>query len=167
MLDWLTRRKPQENPLRLPNPGLDQSAIERALASVDVQVLPQVDATQFCIKAAANMTRAIIGRARFSIDDLDEDGKLVTALFGLAAGDQLSTSLNAPFEIVSSVVPMDLFGSDYTAELPRLRQAHMRLTRSSWILKSIGDNMGDWIVEPSDQRFDRLAAIFVICRRHV
>jgi hypothetical protein len=167
MRDWLIKRKSQDKSPRLPSLGLNQSAIENALASVDMQILPQVDVTQFCIKAAANMARAIVGRARFSLDDLDDDGKLVAALFGLSAGDRLSMSLNAPFEIVSSVVPMDLFGPDYAAELPRLQQVHLRLTRNSWTLKAIGDNISEWIVTPSDQRFDRLATIFVICRRYV
>lgn len=167
MWDWLTRRKPIDEPLQVSNHGLDQRAIEHALASVDLPILPQSDATQFCIKAAANVARAIAARARFSVDDLDEGGKLVTALFGLAAGDRLSASLNAPFSVVASVVPVDLFGADYAAEFPRLERAYRRLAEGSEVLGAISGNISEWIVAPSDHRIERLAAIFVICRQHV
>ena len=129
-------------------------------------ILPQVDSTQFCIKAAANITRAIMARARFSADELDEDGKLVAALFSLAAGERLSAPLDASFEIVSAVIPMDLFGPGYQIEFCRVREVYQRLKRS-WILQAIGDNISEWIVLPSDKGVERLAAIFVLCRQHV
>lgn len=167
MRDWRIGRKPREQPLQRPNPNLNQRTIEDALASVNMQIPPQVDVTQFCIKAAASVARAIAERARFSIDDMDNGGKLVTALFGLAASCQLSASLDAPFEVISSVVPRDLFGANYAAELPGIERAFQRLATTSGILKTIEDNIREWIVAPSDLRLERLAAMFVICRRHV
>src|SRR5581483_9423200 len=97
--DWFTEGKPKDE--RSSRQSFDQRAIEQALASVDLRISPQTDATQFCIKAAANVARAIAARAHFSLDDLDEGGKLVTALFGLAAGDRFSASLNTPFSVVA------------------------------------------------------------------
>lgn len=167
MWDWFSGRKPIDEPLRLPSQGFDQRAIEQALASVDLRISPQPDATQFCIKAAANVARAIAARAHFSVDDLDDGGKLVTALFGLAAGDRFAASLNAPFSVVASVVPVDLFGLDYAAEFPRLESAYRRLDEHTEILKAIGSNISEWILAPSDHRIARLAAAFVICRQHV
>jgi hypothetical protein len=167
MLDWLTGRKAQNQPLQRQNIDLNRSAVEHALASVEMHVPPQTDATQFCVKAAANVARAIAERARFSIDDLDDEGKLVTTLFSLAAGEQLSNSLNAPFDVVFSVVPGDLFGPEYARRLLYLERTYLRLSQASGILPAIKDNIREWIVAPSDQRLDRLAALFVVCRRYV
>ncbi|HLH51801.1 MAG TPA: hypothetical protein VKV96_20860 [Roseiarcus sp.] len=167
MWDWFTGRKPIDEPLLLSRQGFDQRAIEQALASVDLRVSPQPDATQFCIKAAANVARAVAARAHFSLDDLDEGSKLVTALFGLVAGDRFSASLNASFSVVASVIPVDLFGGDYAAEFPRLERAYRRLGERSEVLKAISGNISEWVLAPSDQRIERLAAAFVICRRHV
>ena len=166
MWNWLTGRKPQDQPPQRQNSSLNQITVEHALASVNMRMPPQVDVTQFCVKAAANVARAVAERAHFSINDMDGEGKLVTALFGLAASDQLSAALNAPLEIVFSAVPGDLFGPDY-AELPRLERAYQRLGQADGILKAIEDNIREWIIAPSDQRLARLATIFVICRRHV
>jgi len=154
-------------PLRLSRQDFDQCAIEQALASVDLRISPQPDVAQFCIKAAANVARAIAARAHFSVDDLDEGGQLVTALFGLAAGDRFSASLNAPFSLVASVIPVELFGLDYAAEFPRLEGVYRRLGERSGVLRAISGNISEWILAPSDHRIERLAAAFVICRRHV
>jgi hypothetical protein len=141
-----------------------QDKIAQALRTAGIELLPQVDPTLYCVKAAAAVVRAIAANAGLPLDQLDRRGRLAASVFGFAASDSLSVLLGAPFYVVSSIVPLELFGPGYAGELPAVSQAYARLTKQSKVAKVLGDVIDQWVVDPSEKNLSRLGELFLLWR---
>ena len=101
-----------------------------------------------------------------SIREIDDETKFVAGIFGFVASDYLSRVVEAPFEIVSSIVLLELFGTEYAEHIGRVGNSYNRMAQSGQVIKTIGQNIADWISTPTDERLEQLADLFRLCRKY-
>ena len=171
MFGWLKGRRDRDqdfldNFQRAAAKGESRARVNRALSSAGVQLAAEPDNAQFCIKASAAIVRVIVQRAGMSIREIDDETKFVAGIFGFVASDYLSRVVEAPFEIVSSIVLLELFGTEYAEHIGRVGDSYNRMAQSGQVIKTIGQNIADWISTPTDEQLEQLADLFRLCRKY-
>lgn len=142
--------------------GEARGNISRALRSLGVQLPHEPDDTQYCIKAASELVRVIMDRA--CPNGPGSDQRFVGGIFAFVASNHITRLVGAPFETVSSIVPIALFGPDYASALNELIDSYNQMTQEkSKVVEAIGQNIAKFINAPSDEQIRKLADLFNVC----
>jgi hypothetical protein len=144
-----------------------RAKVNRALGSVGVQLAPEPDNIQYCIKASSAIVRVITQKADApSVGLMNEDDKFVAGIFCLVASSYVSGVVGAQFEMVSSTAAIDLLGLDYADRVSDLGESYSSMSQNGRVIEAIGQNIAKWIASPTDDRLDKLAKLYKLCREH-
>ena len=97
---------------------------------------------------------------------MDDDDKFVPAIFCFVTSDHVSRIIGAPFEMVASIVPLDLFGLKYAEHVTLWGNSFNKMSREGRVIEAIGQNIAKWIVSPTDEHLKKLASLYKICCEH-
>jgi len=145
--------------------GTQRARVNHALASSGVELPVEINSTQFCIRASAATVRLIAQKASIPLDANDDD-RFVAGVFSFVASNHQSRIIGAPFEMIASAVPLELFGIDYVDQVPDLADSYNRMAQGSRVFEAIGQNIAKWIANPTDAHLSSLASLYRLCREH-
>src|SRR4051812_37453741 len=97
--------------------GEGRARVNRALASEGVQLVAEPDNSQYCIKASAAIVRFIAQGVVISMPTGDSNENFTAGIFAFVVSDYLTRIFEAPFEIVSSITVLELFGVGHAGEI--------------------------------------------------
>lgn len=148
--------------------GESRATVNRALGSKGVQLAPEDDNSPYSIQASANIVRLIAREAGIPIGiDGNDDDNFVAGIFAFVVSNHISYMIGAPFEIVSSIVVMDLLGQDAASEVNDLADSYNRMSQEGPIIEAIGQNVAKWVSAPTDEQFSKIVDLYKLCRNHV
>jgi hypothetical protein len=170
MFGWFKGRRKKdkeflESMMRTAVEGHSRVSVNRALGSLGIQLSREPDNTQFSIRASSALVRAISEKAGLSVHSMDDDDRFVAAIFCFVTSDHISHIIGAPFEMVSTVVPLDLFGHKYADRVFAWGNSFNRMAAEGRVVEAIGENIAKWIAEPTNDQFEKLAKLFQLCRK--
>lgn len=172
MFGFLKRRKQQElefveGLIRAAAEGDSRAKINRALGSEGVQLTPKEDNHQYSIHASATIVRLIAKEAGVPIGvNGNEDDNFVAGIFAFVVSNHVSYMIGAQFEMVSSIVIIDLLGQDAASQVNDLAESYNRMSQEGRVVEAIGQNIAKWITDPTDEQFSKLAALYKLCREN-
>ncbi len=156
-----------EGLMRAAAEGDSRAKVNRALGSVGIQLTPEEDNTHYCIKASTAIVRFIAAKAEDPIEDMkNADDNFVAGIFSFVASNHLTHIIGAPFEMVASIVPLNLFGNDYASEVDALGNSFNTMTQEGRVIEAIGQNIAKWIATPTDEHLGKLVALYKLCKEH-
>jgi hypothetical protein len=145
-----------------------RAMVSRALESKAVQIPPALDNAEYSIRASVAIVRLIAKDANIQIGkSSDDDDGFVAGIFAFVVSNHITYIMAAPFEMVSSIVVIDLFGQQAANEVRTLANSYNRMAQEGRTIEAIGQNVAKWISTPTDERFDNLVALYKLCREHV
>jgi hypothetical protein len=146
----------------------NRDKVNHALGSRAAQIPSGLDDSQYSIRASAAVVRLIAKEADILIgNDSEEDDDFVAGIFAFVVSNHITYLLGAPFEIVATIVVIDLLGQQAASEVPTLMNSFNRMAQEGRVIEAIGQNVAKWISTPTDERFDKLVALYKLCREHV
>ena len=92
--------------------------------------------------------------------------KFVAVIFAFTIGDYLSQFIGAQFEMITSLVVIDLFGTEYASEVRSLGDSFNSMSREGRVIEAIGNTTANWISNPRDETFSKMVDIYRICREN-
>ena len=147
--------------------GDSRAKVNRALGTVGVRFESDDDNVQYCINASAVIVRLIAASAEDPIGNMtNDDDKFVAGIFSFATSNHLSHIIGAPFEMVASIVPLELFGTDYSSEVASLGDSFNTMSQEGRVIEAIGQNVAKWIATPTDDHLAKLVALYRLCKTH-
>lgn len=147
--------------------GADRAKINQALGSVGVQQNPEPDNAVFSVKASAAIVRVIAKNAGRSIPTMDDDDQFVAGIFAFVVSNHVSRLVGAPFETVSSLVLLDLFGLEWAANVSVIADSYNRMCQTGRVIEVIGVNVARWFNNPTHEQMGKLVELFDLCRKHI
>lgn len=169
MFNWLTGRRKREKEwmmdmVRTSREGEHRAQLARALGSAGIQLPEEPDNTAFCINASAAFVRMLLRRCELDANMMDDDDRFVVAIFCFSASNFISWHVGAPFEIVASVVPLDVFGPEYAIQVPSWGSSFNEMSKSGRIVEAITKSIERWFVEPTDSNLQKIVGLYTVCR---
>lgn len=150
------------------NDSETRAKVNRALGSRAAQIPSGLDNSQYSIRASASIVRLIAKEANIPIGNgSDEDDDFVAGIFAFVVSNHITYIMDAPFEIVSCIVVVDLLGKQAASEVRTLANSYNRMAQEGRVIEAIGQNVAKWISTPTDERFDKLVGLYKLCREHV
>lgn len=146
--------------------GENRAKVNRALGSAGIQLPIKSDNAQYCIRASSAIVRLISETANVPVQTMDEDDKFVVGIFALVASDYVTRIIGAQFEIVSTIVVIDLLGHSYSENVSELGDAYNRMASEGRVIEAIGQNIAKWISNPTNEQIEKLGSLFKLCREY-
>jgi len=156
-----------ETLMRAAAEGDSRAKVNRALGSKGIQLTPEKNNHQYSIQASAAIVRLIAKKAGVPIGaNGDDDDNFVAGIFAFVVSNHVSYIIGAQFEMVSSIVVIDLLGQDAASKVNDLAASYNRMSQEGRVVEAIGHNIAKWITAPTDDQFSKLAALYKVCREN-
>lgn len=154
-------------PMRSDSELHNRSKLRRALESKGIEFASQLDNSQYSIRASAAIVRLIAKETGVAVKKGDyDDDNFVAGIFAFVVSNHISFMLGTQFEIVSSIVVIDLLGQEAASDVDDLADSYNRMTLEGHVIEAIGQNVAKWISTPTDEQFAKLVELYRLCREH-
>jgi len=113
MFGWIKRRKQEDRQalarlMQAAAEGEKRAKINSALETVGIILEYEEDDTLFCVNSVSSIVKTIAERAGDPIENMNDDGIFVAGIFAFTASDYLSQLIGAQFEMITSIVIIDI-----------------------------------------------------------
>ncbi|MCP5361667.1 MAG: hypothetical protein H6908_03360 [Hyphomicrobiales bacterium] len=152
--------------------GEQRAKINSAIGSLGIQLEPENDNSQYCIKVSSALVKKIMMSHGTTIKSAENDDILTAGLFLFVVSNHITRVVGAPFEEVSSIAVLDLF---YDISSPQeiaeyvnpIANLYNDASTNSKIPLAIGQNLVKWIEEPIHENYTRLVELYKLCRENL
>jgi len=154
--------------------GAERSKVERAIATLGLEINSESDNKDFCLKAVVAIVRDLAKSAERSPTWLDDDNRFLAGIFAFTFSNALSYRLAVSFELTASTSTFMLISAGDREsmehdmrDIDEIGASYNRMGKEGRVIEAIGTTFSKWLVRPTNENYASLVELYRLLGNHI